>query len=89
MGKTLDKDVTDKYESFKVYNKRYLVNIQDRYEIYALTWDDVFKEFEYRHHYILEKLNFDKEAIQQEIAQVKKDVSGVNQLTKELLSLEY
>lgn len=89
VGKTLDKDVTDKYESFKVYNKRYLVNIQDRYEIYALTWDDVFKEFEYRHHYILEKLNFDKEAIQQEIAQVKKDVSGVNQLTKELLSLEY
>lgn len=89
VGKKLDKDVTDKYESFKVYNKRYLVNIQDRYEIYALTWDDVFKEFEYRHHYILEKLNFDKEAIQQEIAQVKKDVSGVNQLTKELLSLEY
>lgn len=89
VGKTLDKDVTDKYDSFKVYNKRYLVNIQDRYEIYALTWDDVFKEFDYRHHYILEKLNFDNEAIQQEIEQVKKDVSGVNQLTKELLSLEY
>lgn len=89
VGKTLDKDVTDKYDSFKVFNKRYLVNIQDRYEIYALTWDDVFKEFDYRHHYILEKLNFDNEAIQQEIEQVKKDVSGVNQLTKELLSLEY
>ena len=82
-------DVTDKYDSFKVYNKRYLVNIQDRYEIYALTWDDLFKEFEYRHHYILEKLNFDNEAIQQEIEQVKKDVSGANQLTKEMLSLEY
>ena len=89
VGKTLDKDVTDKYDSFKVYNKRYLVNIQDRYEIYALTWDDLFKEFEYRHHYILEKLNFDNEAIQQEIQQVRQDVSGVNQLTKEMLSLEY
>lgn len=89
VGKTLEKDVTDKYESFKMYNKRYLVYIQGRYEIYALTWDDLFKEFEYRHHYILEKLNFDNEAIQQEIEQVKKDVSGVNQLTKEMLSLEY
>ena len=89
VGKTLDKDVTDKYDSFKMYNKRYLVNIQDRYEIYALTWDDLFKEFEYRHKYILEKLNFDNEAIQQEIEQVKRDVSGANQLTQEMLSLEY
>ena len=89
VGKNLDKDVIGKYDSFKVYNKRYLVNIQDRYEIYALTWDDLFKEFEYRHHYILEKLNFDNVAIKQEIEQVKKDVSGANQLTKEMLSLEY
>lgn len=89
VGKTIDKDVTDKYESFKVYNKRYLVNIQGHYEIYAMTWDDLFKEFEYRHYYILEKLNFDDKTIQQEIEQVKMDVSGVNQLTKEMLSLEY
>lgn len=89
VGKKLEKDITDKYDSFKVYNKRYLVYIQGHYEIYALTWDDLFKEFEYRHHYVLEKLNFDNEAILQEISQVKKDVSGVNQLTKEMLSLEY
>ena len=54
-----------------------------------MTWDDLFKEFEYRHHYVLEKLNFDKEAIQQEIEQVKKDVGGVNMMTQEMLSLDY
>ena len=88
VGRKLDMDVTDKYDSFKMYNKRYLVYIQGRYEIYAMTWDDLFKEFEYRHHYVLAKLNFDKEAIRQEIEQVRKDVSGVNQLTQEMLSLE-
>jgi len=54
-----------------------------------MTWDDLFKEFEYRHHYVLEKLNLNKEAIQQEIEQVKKDVGGVNMMTQEMLSLEY
>ena len=85
----MDTEVTDKYESFKSYNKRYIVYAQSRCEIYAMTWDDLFKEFEYRHHYVLEKLNFDKEAIQQEIEQVKKDVGGVNMMTQEMLSLDY
>lgn len=89
VGKTLSDEVTAKYESFKMYNKRYLVNIEGRYEIYAMTWDDLFKEFDYRHHYVLEKLKFDNEAIQQEIAQVKQDVSGANLITQEMLSLEY
>ena len=53
-----------------------------------MTWDDVFKSFALTHYYVLEKLDFDKNAIQQEIDNVRADRSGVNQITQKVLSLE-
>ena len=53
-----------------------------------MTWDDVFKSFELSHNYVLEKLDFDKNAIQQEIESVRADRSGVNQITNKVLKLE-
>lgn len=43
------------------------------YEVYALTWDDVFQSFDLRHAFLLDKLKMDKEAIAAEIAQTAGD----------------
>jgi hypothetical protein len=48
------------YESCKDKNKRFLVHSVNDYEIFAMTWDDVFKTFELRYDYLLAKLDFDK-----------------------------
>lgn len=43
------------------------------YEVYALTWDDVFQSFDLRHAFLLDKLKMDEEAIAAEIAQTAGD----------------
>lgn len=88
VGKTIDNEVKERYKSFEHFNKKFLVNKVDNYEIYAMTWDDVFKSFELTHYYVLEKLDFDTHAIQQEIESVRADRSGVNQITKKILNLD-
>lgn len=88
VGKTIDDEVKERYKSFEPFNKNFLVNKVDNFEICAMTWDDVFKSFELTHHYVLEKLDFDKNAIQQEIEKVRANRSGVNQITQKVLSLE-
>lgn len=88
VGKVIEEDVKERYDSFKLMNKRYLVYQQGRFEIYAMSWDDVFKEFDYRHHYILSKLEFSNESIKQEIEQVQADVSGSDSLTQKILALD-
>lgn len=35
--------------------------------MYALTWDDVFKSFEIRHSFLLDKLKVDQEAIAEDL----------------------
>lgn len=37
--------------------------------MYALTWDDVFKSFELRHSFLLDKLKMDQEAIAIELSE--------------------
>lgn len=49
------------YKAFENYHKRYLVHKVDNYEIYAMSWDDVFQDFKLKNQYILSKLNFDNE----------------------------
>ena len=84
----IDEDIKSKYESFKSQNKRYLVNFEGNYEIYALSWDDVFQEFYYKHDYMLSKFNFSKESIKAEIENTRKEAEGSNTLTQRILSLE-
>ena len=84
----IDDDIKSKYESFKSQNKRYLVYFEGNYEIYALSWDDVFQEFYYKHDYMLSKFSFSKESIKAEIENVRKDAEGSKTLTQRILSLE-
>lgn len=84
----VEDEIKAKYESFKPYNKRYMVYKEGNYEIYAISWDDVFQEFMYKNQYILEKLSFSKEEIQQEIEEASNDAQGAAKLSKILIDLE-
>ena len=84
----IDDDIKSKYESFKSQNKRYLVYFEGNYEIYALSWDDVFQEFYYKHDYLLSKFSFSKESIQAEIENIRKEAESSNTLTQRILSLQ-
>lgn len=80
--------VKAKYKSFETFNKQFLVNKVDNYEIYALTWDDVFKSFELNYNYILKKLNFSTDEINREIKSIRCEMAKVNPMMKDVIQLE-
>ena len=63
MGLTFGGQVT----TFEEKNKPGLVHINDNYEIYAFSWDDVFKSFDLRHSFLLDKLNYNRDSLISEI----------------------
>ena len=83
-------DIQSMYKSLEMKGKRFLINSLNNFEIYAMTWDDVFKNFEINHKYILEKLEFNKVLIKDEVDSLS-DEEGralVNEITKEILELK-
>jgi hypothetical protein len=64
VGKKVDDWIKDKYESNKGKGKRFLVEAIRNYEIYAMTWDDLFKVFEIRHKHLINKLEFKNSVIE-------------------------
>lgn len=86
----VDEDIMAMYSSFEFKGKRFLINSLNNFEIYAMTWDDVFKNFEINHKYILEKLEFDKVLIKDEVGSFS-DKEGrvlVDEITKEILEIK-
>lgn len=80
----LDKDVKDRYKTFEDKGKIGLVHKIDNYEIYALTWDDIFKSFELRHNSLLKRLNYDRNKLSEELMEEIENEEGrdkVNALT--------
>lgn len=78
------------YKDWKDRGKRFLVKGGERFEIYAMTWDDVFKNFELSHKYILNKLDFNKLLIKEEVEKLS-DKDGrayVDELVNEILKLK-
>lgn len=63
----LDDAVAGRYEAFKDKGKVGLVSIVSNYEVYALTWDDIFRGFELVNKPILERLQYDREMLSQEL----------------------
>lgn len=59
----------------------------ENFEIYAMTWDDVFLTFNHRESFILDKLKFDKEAIHKEVEAYMKSREGSDNLTRDILGL--
>lgn len=86
----VDDFIKDQYKSFQVQNRRFLVHMKEQFEIYAMTWDDVFQLFEIRHNYLLDKLNFDKNIIEKDFAAkgIKNSKSGSTKIVSEAKELE-
>ncbi|MBE5916541.1 MAG: ATP-binding protein [Pseudobutyrivibrio ruminis] len=78
--KEVDEDVKGKYKTFEDRGKVGLVNIIDNYEVYALTWDDIFKSFELRHAPLLKRLNYDREKLAEELMNEVKHEEGRNKV---------
>ena len=45
--------------------KRFLVEAVRNYEIYAMTWDDLFKIFDIKHKHLIDKLEFKSSILEQ------------------------
>lgn len=67
--KTVDEDVMGLFNAFKDKGKPGMVLLNDKYELYALTWDDVFRSFELRHKFILDKLNYNRDHLISELSE--------------------
>ena len=82
--KEVDEDVKGRYKTFEDKGKIGLVIQVENYEVYALTWDDVFKSFELRHAPLLKRLNYDREKLAKELMKDIENEEGrdkVNTLT--------
>ncbi len=74
--KEVDDDVKSRYKTFEHMGKVGLVSQVDSYEVYALTWDDIFKSFELKHAPMLKRLNYDREKIAIELMDEVKQSEG-------------
>jgi hypothetical protein len=85
----VDDYIKKQYEAFKDKNKRYLVSVSGNYEIFAMTWDDVFRTFDIKHRYLLDKLDFDKKAIEEQLSLkgIKLNKTSSDQIVKTVLEM--
>ncbi|MDB1935309.1 ATP-binding protein [Clostridium tertium] len=89
VGKTLDENIKKEHSNWSDKGKRFLVKKSGNYEIYAMTWDDLFKSFELNNRYILENLDIDTEKLSLEIGDNKiKDKEFVDSLVKDIIDMK-
>lgn len=65
--KSVDDDINGLYKSFEAYNKRFLTHKVGNYEMYSMTWDDVFTSYRLRYSSLLNKLNVDKDVLHESL----------------------
>lgn len=89
VGNKVDDYILEQYDSFKSYNKRFLVHIKEQFEIYAMTWDDIFQAFDIKHRFLLDKLDIDRVAIQDEynLGNLLLDQTSATRLTQQIKGL--
>lgn len=90
VGKSVDEDIKSLYDNVKDKGQNFLVKGGKDFEIYAMTWDDVFKMFEINHKYILNKLEIEKRFIENDISDMSNEEGRalVNEITNEILNLK-
>lgn len=86
VGKEVDDFIKGLYLNQGNKGKRFLVQSINNFEIYAMTWDDLFKQYKHRHRNLVDKLEF-KNTIKEELK-----LKGINfdkelsdSLTKEII----
>ncbi|WP_409968524.1 ATP-binding protein [Bengtsoniella intestinalis] len=73
---SIDDDIKSRYEANKSKGKKGLVTDIENYEIYALTWDDIFNSFDLSHGFLLDQLKIDRDAIAENLAKSVGDDSS-------------
>lgn len=87
----VEDDVKVKFDNFKQHGKKGLADIIGNFELYALSWDDVFQSFEAQHNFMLSKLKLDYSQITSELGFDNKSLesrAAVTETTEKLLSLD-
>lgn len=74
--KEVDDEIKSRYKALEDRGKVGLVLQVDSYEVYALTWDDIFQSFELKHKHMLERLKYDREKIASELLEEVKNLEG-------------
>ena len=74
--KEIDEYIKSQYKVFEDKGKIGLVSKSENYEVYAFTWDDIFRNFEFRHKPMLERLKYDKEMVAAELQKQVGDTDG-------------
>lgn len=89
VSKKIDGYVERMYEGLANLGRDFLVRTGKNFDIFVMTWDDVFKNFEISHRYILNRLNFDKTIIKEEIEKIsdKEGREFVNEMVEEVLKM--
>ena len=86
----VDDDVKVKYKNFEHYGKKGLADVIENFELYALSWDDIFQAFEARHSFLLSKLKLDYSQVSTELGiagEVPTSKAEVTALTQKLLTV--
>jgi hypothetical protein len=68
VGNAIDDDIKSAYKSAQIYSKRFLIDWQEDFEIYVMTWADIFDIYRLRNDFLIKKLDVDKAAIQEEVS---------------------
>ena len=87
----VEDDVKIKYKNFEHLGKRGLADIIGNFELYALSWDDVFQSFEARHSFMLDKLKLDYSEVSSALgfsSDLPVTKAEVTDLTQKLISLK-
>jgi hypothetical protein len=85
--KSIDEDIRNLYKSMEIKNKRFLTHNVSNYEIYAMTWDDLFKSYDMRYSYLLKELDVDQQFLFNSIENSKASRETADRLRDEILQL--
>lgn len=86
----VEDDVKIKYKNFEQHGKNGLADIVGNFELYALSWDDIFQAFEARHNFLLSELKLDYSQVSAELGITVKEPTSkedVTEITQKLLAL--
>lgn len=87
VGKSVDDYIKGLYENQKNKGKKFLVQSIKNYEIFALTWDDLFKIFENRHKQLINRLEFKSSIIEElESKGITMSIDSSNDLTSKAVN---
>lgn len=88
VGKKLDDYIKDLYENQKNKGKKFLIQSIRNYEIYAMTWDDVFTDYRIKNKHMVDKLKY-KNTVLEELkdAGVTLDKEASDLLTRKAKSV--